>query len=169
MAEALLQIEGLCRYFDVSKPWLNRVLEREERQFLTAVKDVNFEIRRGETFALVGESGSGKSTIAKMVVGLLAASEGRILFDGQEMSGTSGAAMRTLRRRFQMIFQDPFASLNPRWRVGDIIAEPIHTFGLLKGAAIRTRVGELLDTVGLSAADAEKFPHEFSGGQRQRI
>jgi oligopeptide/dipeptide ABC transporter ATP-binding protein len=169
LADALLKVSHLSRYFDVSKPWLNRVLEREDTQFLTAVADVSFEIRRGETFALVGESGSGKSTIAKMVVGLIGASEGTIEFDGHQMTGTSGAAMRDLRRRFQMIFQDPFASLNPRWRVGDIISEPIHTFGLLKGAAVSNRVAELLDTVGLSASDADKFPHEFSGGQRQRI
>jgi len=169
MAEALLKIENLTRYFDISKPFLNRLLERDEKQFLTAVADVSFEIKRGETFALVGESGSGKSTIAKMVVGLLGASEGSIEFDGHRMTGTAGTEMRDLRRRFQMIFQDPFASLNPRWRVGDIIAEPIHTFGLLKGADVTNRVGELLDTVGLSAKDAEKFPHEFSGGQRQRI
>ncbi|KQI71813.1 ABC transporter ATP-binding protein [Loktanella sp. 5RATIMAR09] len=169
MADALLKIENLTRYFDISKPFLNRMLERDEKQFLTAVADVSFEIKRGETFALVGESGSGKSTIAKLVVGLLAASEGNIEFDGHKMTGTSGTEMRDLRRRFQMIFQDPFASLNPRWRVGDIIAEPIHTFGLLKGADVTNRVGELLDTVGLSAKDAEKFPHEFSGGQRQRI
>ncbi|MCD1626249.1 ABC transporter ATP-binding protein [Seohaeicola saemankumensis] len=169
MSDALLKVENLTRYFDVSKPWLNRMLEREDKQFLTAVADVNFEIKRGETFALVGESGSGKSTIAKMVVGLLGASDGTIEFDGHKMTGTAGAEMRDLRRRFQMIFQDPFASLNPRWRVGDIIAEPIHTFGLLKGAEVSNRVGELLDTVGLSAKDAEKFPHEFSGGQRQRI
>jgi len=169
MSDALLHINNLTRYFDVSKPWLNRVLEREEKQFLTAVADVSFDIKRGETFALVGESGSGKSTIAKMVVGLLGASKGTIEFDGHAMTGTAGAEMRDLRRRFQMIFQDPFASLNPRWRVGDIIAEPIHTFGLLKGADVSNRVGELLDTVGLSSKDAAKFPHEFSGGQRQRI
>ena len=169
MADPLIRVENLWRRFDVSKPWLNRVIERDERQFLTAVAEVSFDIARGETFALVGESGSGKSTIAKMIVGLLPPADGRILFDGQEMTGTAGADMRALRRRFQMIFQDPFASLNPRWRVGDIIAEPIRTFGLLKGAAVTNRVGKLLDTVGLSAKDVEKFPHEFSGGQRQRI
>ncbi len=169
MADVLLSVKGLTRRFDVSKPWLNRVIEREDRQFLTANDDVSFEIRKGETFALVGESGSGKSTIAKMIVGLLEPSAGEIRFDGQAMDFNSGAAMRKLRRRFQMIFQDPFASLNPRWRVGDIIAEPIHTFGLLTGAAVRQEVGRLLEVVGLSAADAAKFPHEFSGGQRQRI
>ncbi len=169
MSDVLLSVEGLTRRFDVSKPFLNRVFEREERQFLTAAADVDFEIRKGETFALVGESGSGKSTIAKMIVGLLEPSEGEIRFDGKVMDFASGAAMRALRRRFQMIFQDPFASLNPRWRVGDIIAEPIRTFGLMRGAAIGREVGRLLDLVGLSASDAEKFPHEFSGGQRQRI
>ncbi len=169
MADTLLQVQGLTRRFDVSKPWLNRVLERSERQFLTATADVSFDIRRGETFALVGESGSGKSTIAKMIVGLLEPSAGKIVFDGQQMDFQSGAAMRALRRRFQMIFQDPFASLNPRWHVGDIIAEPIRTFGLMRGAAVMKEVARLLDVVGLSATDAAKFPHEFSGGQRQRI
>ncbi len=168
-SDVLLQVKRLTRTFDVSKPWLNRVLEGGEKQILTAVADVNFEIRRGETFALVGESGSGKSTIAKMVVGLLAPSAGQILFDGQDMRQPSGAQMRSLRRRFQMIFQDPFASLNPRWRVGEIIAEPIRTFGLAHGADLRREVGRLLETVGLSPKDASKFPHEFSGGQRQRI
>ena len=169
MTDTLLKVEGLYRYFDISKPWLNRVIEREERQYLTAVADVSFEIGRGETFALVGESGSGKSTIAKMVVGLLTASAGRIVFDGQNMTGTSGGVMRTLRRRFQMVFQDPFASLNPRWRVGNIIAEPIRTLGLARESEVATRVGELLEIVGLSAHDSDKYPHEFSGGQRQRI
>ncbi|MDP2086594.1 MAG: ATP-binding cassette domain-containing protein, partial [Gemmobacter sp.] len=169
MAEPLITVENLWRRFDVSKPWLNRVIEREERQVLTAVADVSFEIGRGETFALVGESGSGKSTIAKMIVGLIGASEGRIRFDGQDMTTMAPADLRALRRRFQMIFQDPFASLNPRWRVGDIIAEPLRTFGLASGADAAKEVGRLLDTVGLSSRDAAKFPHEFSGGQRQRI
>ena len=167
--DVLLRVEGLTRYFDVSRPWLNRVLERLDRQYLTAVADVSFDIRRGETFALVGESGSGKSTIAKMIVGLIEPSAGRILFDGTPMSFASGSAMRALRRRFQMIFQDPFASLNPRWHVGDIIAEPMRTFGMAQGAELRREVGRLLETVGLSARDSRKFPHEFSGGQRQRI
>lgn len=170
MSDALVRINNLTRVFDVSKPWLNRVIEREEKKLLTAVNDVSFTIGKGETFALVGESGSGKSTIAKMVVGLLKATEGEILFDGDAMTTAGGAKMRELRSRFQMIFQDPFASLNPRWRVKDIIAEPIRTFGL-KGAntTVEKRVDELLETVGLSAADGSKFPHEFSGGQRQRV
>ncbi len=169
MAEPLLRIENLWRRFDVSKPFLNRVIERTERQYLTAVADVTFDIARGETFALVGESGSGKSTIAKMIVGLIGASEGTIRFDGRDLTALSPGDLRAQRRRFQMIFQDPYASLNPRWRVGDIIAEPMRTFGIARGAATEAEVGRLLDTVGLSARDADKFPHEFSGGQRQRI
>ena len=169
MAEPFLTVSGLTRRFDVSKPWLNRVLEREDRQFLTAAADVSFAIEKGETFALVGESGSGKSTIAKMIVGLLTPSAGRIAIEGQAIDPNDPATMRVLRRRMQMIFQDPFASLNPRWRVGDIIAEPIRTLGLMPGSDIATEVARLLALVGLSARDAGKFPHEFSGGQRQRI
>jgi len=168
MSDPLIRISGLTRRFDVSKPWLNRVIEREDKQFLTATADVSFDIRKGETFALVGESGSGKSTIAKMVVGLLSPSGGTITFDGQPID-TGGTIPRALRRRFQMIFQDPFASLNPRWRVGDIIAEPMRTFGMMNAADARAEVGRLLGVVGLSAQDAGKYPHEFSGGQRQRI
>ena len=169
MAEPFLTVSGLTRRFDVSKPWLNRVLEREDRQVLTAAADVSFAIEKGETFALVGESGSGKSTIAKMIVGLLTPSAGRIAIEGQAIDPNDPATMRVLRRRMQMIFQDPFASLNPRWRVGDIIAEPIRTLGLMSGSDIAPEVARLLGLVGLSAKDADKFPHEFSGGQLQRI
>ncbi len=167
----VVEVQGLSRVFDVSRPWLNRVLERDTRHYLRAVQDVSFSIARGETFALVGESGSGKSTVAKMVVGLLPPSAGDIRIDGHDMLGAQQAdAMRSLRRRIQMIFQDPFASLNPRWRVGRIIAEPIRAFGLEEdGKAMERRVGELLSLVGLDPRDAKKFPHEFSGGQRQRI
>ena len=169
MTESLLRVDGLWRRFDVSKPWLNRVIEREDRQFLTALADVSFSIARGATFALVGESGSGKSTIARMIMGLLAPTAGRIWFDGQDMSALSPDKLRELRRRFQIVFQNPFASLNPRWRVGAIIGEPILTFGLASAAAVEREVARLLEIVGLSAQDAKKFPHEFSGGQRQRI
>ncbi|MCW5688090.1 MAG: ATP-binding cassette domain-containing protein [Pseudolabrys sp.] len=167
---SLVVVRGLRRDFDISRPWLNRVLERQRRLFLRAVDDVSFEIAKGRTFALVGESGSGKSTVARMVVGLLPPSDGEVTIDGISMQSTSDRASRQkLRRRIQMIFQDPYASLNPRWRVSRIIAEPINTFGLLKGEAVRKKVAELLTQVGLSPADMEKFPHEFSGGQRQRI
>lgn len=170
MSSPLLEIKNLTRTFDVSKPLLNRIIEREDKQFLRAVDNVSLTIRKGETYALVGESGSGKSTIAKMVVGLLPATEGEIRFDGTVMNTQSSASMTALRSRFQMIFQSPFASLNPRWKVRDIIAEPMRAFGTVEtGAPMLKRVDELLVLVGLSAADGNKFPHEFSGGQRQRI
>ncbi len=166
-----VEVEGLVKRFNVSKPWLNRVLERLPEQTLTAVSGVSFEIKKGETFALVGESGSGKSTVAKMVIGLLNPTDGVIRVDGQLVHGNPDAAARAaLRRRMQMIFQDPYASLNPRWRIDKIISEPIRVFGLITDEmAINRRVGELLELVGLDSRDAVKYPHEFSGGQRQRL
>lgn len=164
----LVQVRELSRVFDVSKPWLNRVIEREPRKLLKAVTDASFSIRRRETLALVGESGSGKSTVAKMVVGLLQPTAGDVRIDGKNIWG--GEDLTLLRRRIQMIFQDPYASLNPRWRVDAIIADPIRAFGLAKDSAeIDHRVGELLQLVGLDPLDGRKYPHEFSGGQRQRI
>jgi peptide/nickel transport system ATP-binding protein len=164
MNAPVVQIANLSRIFDVSKPWLERVIAREGRLKLNAVDGVSFEIRKGETFALVGESGSGKSTVAKMVVGLLGPSGGNVQFDGLQ----PGEKPRP--GAIQMIFQDPYASLNPRWRVRDIIAEPMEAIGLRRDAAIRAkRVDELLTLVGLSPRDGDKYPHQFSGGQRQRI
>jgi peptide/nickel transport system ATP-binding protein len=168
---AFVEVRDLGRVFDVSKPWLNRVTERLAREFLIAVADVTFDIGKRETFALVGESGSGKSTVAKMVVGLLPPSRGDVVIDGVSMTRTGETGeRRRLRRRIQMIFQDPFASLNPRWRVAAIVAEPIRAFDLAGSEReITARVGELLSLVGLDPADGGKYPHEFSGGQRQRI
>ena len=168
---ALLQVDNLTRVFDVSAPWLNRVTEGKAKRFLKAVDGVTFEVPKGTTLSLVGESGCGKSTIARCVVGLYPPSSGTIAFDGADLrSLKTRAELAPVRRRVQMIFQDPFASLNPRWRVADIIAEPLRAFGLATGAAaIAARVGELLEQVGLAAADGTKYPHEFSGGQRQRI
>ena len=166
-----IEVRDLARHFDVSKPLLNRVIEGQPRLILKAVDGIDFAIRKGETLSLVGESGCGKSTVARLIVGLYRPTRGQILFEGQDM-GTlaTRAEERALRKRFQMIFQDPYASLNPRWRVADIIAEPIRAHRLESdAAAIRRRVDELLRQVGLSPADGEKFPHEFSGGQRQRI
>jgi peptide/nickel transport system ATP-binding protein len=172
-ADPIVAVRGLSRVFDVSRPWLSRVIDREPRRLLTAVDSLEFTIFRGETFGLVGESGSGKSTLARMVVGLLEPSGGHVLIEGVDLSATADpATRRAVRRRIQMIFQDPFASLNPRWRVGGIIAEPIRAFGARDGGgkrAIAARVGELLELGGLDPADARKFPHEFSGGQRQRV
>ena len=170
-ASPLLVLGDVGRDFDVSRPWLNRVIERAPRQLLHAVDGVSFEVRRGETLALVGESGCGKSTLARLIVGLYAPSRGRIEFDGMVISDpASHAQSAPLRRRMQMIFQDPYASLNPRWRVRDIVAEPIRVLGLAASPqAERDRVAQLLRQVGLSPDDGEKYPHEFSGGQRQRI
>jgi peptide/nickel transport system ATP-binding protein len=167
----LVEVRDLRRTFDVSKPWLNRVIERSPMEFLRAVDGVSFDIAKGETFALVGESGSGKTTVARMVVGLLPPSSGEVIIDGVSMSDPRQAqARQKLRKRIQMIFQDPYASLNPRMRVGAIVAEPIRAFDLIQGERdINGRVGELLALVGLHPDDAQKFPHEFSGGQRQRV
>jgi len=170
-AQPLVQLDGVGRDFDVSRPWLNRVLEGMPRLLLRAVDDVSFDIRRGETLALVGESGCGKSTVARLIVGLHAPSRGRIRFDGVALSGTAQAAGTPPRRgRVQMVFQDPYASLNPRWRVRDIVAEPLRVLGLARTRAdVDARVAALLTQVGLNADDGGKYPHEFSGGQRQRI
>ena len=126
-ARALVALHGIGRDFDVSKSWLNRVIERTPRQVLKAVDDVTFEIMPGETLGLVGESGCGKSTVARLIVGLYPLSRGRIEFDGNPQTAGAGAWSANVRRRMQMIFQDPYASLNPRWRVADIVAEPIRT------------------------------------------
>jgi peptide/nickel transport system ATP-binding protein len=166
-----IDVKNLRCRFDVSKPWLNRVLEGGKLEYLKAVDGVTFDITKGETFALVGESGSGKTTVARMVVGLLSPSSGEVIIDGVSMSDPKQMqARRQLRRRIQMIFQDPYASLNPRFRVDAIIAEPIRAFDLIQGERdIQARVGELLALVGLHPDDGLKYPHEFSGGQRQRI
>jgi peptide/nickel transport system ATP-binding protein len=164
----MLATDDVARFFDVSRPLIQRMLTREGRRMLRAVDGVSFAIPKGTTLSLVGESGCGKSTVARLVVGLYGPSRGKVLFDGRDLAEARSDPAQ--RRRMQMIFQDPYASLNPRWRVRDIIAEPIRAFGLAKSAAeIEARVAELLTQVGLSPLDGQKFPHEFSGGQRQRI
>ena len=167
----LVQAHDLAKTFDVSPPWLNRVLERKPRQLLKAVDGVSFEIEKGSTLALVGESGCGKSTVARLLVGLYEPTRGGLSFDGQDAHAafkTPGG--RQLRRRIQMIFQDPYASLNPRWIVEDIVGEPLREHGLVTGKAdLKLRVEGLLSSVGLSPLDMVKYPHQFSGGQRQRI
>jgi peptide/nickel transport system ATP-binding protein len=167
----LLRVRDIARYFDVSKPFLARMIERQPRLLLKAVDGVSFDIPRGQTLSLVGESGCGKSTVARLVVGLYRPSRGTIEFEGVNVTALRRRAdLAPIRRRFQMIFQDPYASLNPRWRVRDIIAEPIRAHRLMKdNGEIGRRVDELLRLVRLAPADGEKYPHEFSGGQRQRI
>ncbi|HEV7913448.1 MAG TPA: oligopeptide/dipeptide ABC transporter ATP-binding protein [Albitalea sp.] len=167
----LVEVRGLRKVFNVSAPWLNRVVERKPKQFVHAVDGVGFTIARGKTLALVGESGCGKSTVARLLVGLYAPTAGQVLFDGADIASTlAGTGASALRRRMQMIFQDPYASLNPRWKVRDIVAEPLIEHALSRGGGeLTARVAELLESVGLAAVDMEKFPHQFSGGQRQRI
>lgn len=169
MAETpMLELRDAARYFDVSRPALQRLIAGEGKRILRAVDGVNLSVPKGTTLSLVGESGCGKSTVARLAVGLYRPSAGQVMFDGRDLAEARAASDQ--RRRMQMIFQDPYASLNPRWRVRDIIAEPIRAFGLLPNrAAEEAKVAELLTQVGLSPLDGHKFPHEFSGGQRQRI
>ena len=163
----VMEATKVSRVFDVSKPWLQRTLSGTGKRTLRAVDEVSFSIPKGTTLSLVGESGCGKSTVARLAVGLYPPSSGEIRFEGQPLS--AARAQPALRRRMNMIFQDPYASLNPRWRVRDIVAEPLRAFKMLQGAAVTERVGALLTQVGLAPADGQKYPHEFSGGQRQRI
>ena len=157
MTEALLSVRGLKKYFGHGE------------HPVRAVDDVSFEIAKGEVLGLVGESGSGKSTIGRSVLKLIEASSGEIRYAGTDLVPLSARAMRPYRRRLQIIFQDPYASLNPRRRVADTIGEALATHGLHPGSARATRVAELLSVVGLAPEHAQRFPHEFSGGQRQRI
>ncbi|MEM8824595.1 MAG: ATP-binding cassette domain-containing protein, partial [Pseudomonadota bacterium] len=157
---ALIQVNGITKRF-LDKP----SLIPSRRQYFTAVDDVSFDIQPGEVFGLVGESGSGKSTIARMIAGLHSLDGGDILFEGAPIS----TSIETFRRQIQMIFQDPFSSLNPRHRVDRIVAEPALHLGVIPRDKVKARVAELLDRVGLGAEAGLKYPHEFSGGQRQRI
>lgn len=169
--DIILSVDHLTVQFDASQPLVSRLLAGTGRRTVHAVEEVDFEIARGTTFALVGESGCGKSTVARTIASLQRPTAGSVSFMGVDVAGfrTRHAAM-PYRRNLQMIFQDPYASLNPRWQVGRIIAEPIVTHGLLaRGPALDRRIDELLATVGLAPDDARKFPHQFSGGQRQRI
>ena len=169
--QPLVVAHDLAKTFDVSAPWLNRVIERKPRQLLNAVDGVSFEIERGKTLALVGESGCGKSTVARLLVGLYEPTRGGLTFDGQDAHAAfKSSDAQKMRQRIQMIFQDPYASLNPRWTVDDIIGEPLKEHGLISDAEeLKARVAELLKSVGLSPLDMVKYPHQFSGGQRQRI
>jgi len=167
----LVEARGVARYFDVSPPWLDRVLAHRGRSVLKAVDGVDVALVRGETFGLVGESGCGKSTLARLIVGLHAPTRGTVHYEGRIVASPGVASRdRRARRGMQMIFQDPYASLNPHWRVAEVVAEPIRALAPRTSAAtIAGRVEEVLVQVGLGAGDAGRFPHQFSGGQRQRI
>ena len=170
----LLRVEGLVKHFPVQKGFFDKLTLRDGgvrlvSQTVHALNGVSLTIARGETLALVGESGCGKSTLAKTVVGLHPPTSGRIWYGAEEIGGLTGAARRPYQKRIQMIFQDPFSSLNPRKKIADIVGLPMLVHGRSSRTARRTRVEELLTKVGLDAAYAERYPHQFSGGQRQRI
>jgi peptide/nickel transport system ATP-binding protein len=169
----LLSLFGVSRDFDVSAPWLDRVIEGAPRRSLRAVDEVSFEVGRGETLALVGESGCGKTTTGKAIVQLLRAQArivGEAWFGGRDLFALEGDALRSVRRQVQIIFQDPFASLNPRMRVLDLLEEGLQALRPdLDGAARRASLERLVDQVGLRRDALQRYPHEFSGGQRQRI
>jgi len=160
----LLKVTGLKKYFPVQRGFLQHTIG-----FIKAVDGVDFEIGTGRTLGLVGESGCGKSTVGRLLLRLLEPDGGRILFNGQKISDLSQNEIKPLRRQMQIIFQDPFGSLNPKMTIGASIAEGLRIKGVREGGARRQRVTELLRTVGLDPSGADRFPHEFSGGQRQRV
>jgi len=162
--QVLLKVKDLKKHFPIRRGMLQR-----EVGAVKAVDGVTFDVFQGETLGLVGESGCGKSTTGRAVLQLHAPTSGEVVFEGKDLTKLKGEELRKMRRRMQMIFQDPYASLNPRMTVGDIIGEPLEVHGLATGEAKVKKVRELLETVGLPPVFGNRFPHEFSGGQRQRI
>jgi oligopeptide/dipeptide ABC transporter ATP-binding protein len=164
MANPLLEVRGLAKHFDVGGAWLAR-----RRRVVRAVDGVSFTLEPGETLGLVGESGCGKSTTARLILRLIEPSGGQVRFEGRDLLALSPHDLWAARQRMQIVFQDPFGSLDPRMRVGAIVAEPLAIYRQADAAGRRGRVAELLEVVGLDPAFAERYPHELSGGQRQRI
>jgi len=164
VAEPLLSVRDLSKHYPIRKGLFSRTVGR-----VRAVDGVSFDLMPGETLGLVGESGCGKTTTGRCILRLIEPTAGQVRFDGRDVLAMSGRELRTLRREMQIVFQDPYSSLNPRLTIGSMLAEPLAIHGIAKGAAARTRVAELLERVGLSPDHARRYPHEFSGGQRQRI
>lgn len=167
MAEVILQVENLVKHFPIASSFFS--LWGVNNTSLKAVDGVSFSIRRGEIFGLVGESGSGKSTTARLITRLIQATSGKVFFKGQEILGLPKAALQKLRRNVQMVFQDPYSSLNPRMRVREILSNPLRLHRIVPRHQIEDRLVALLEMVGLEADHRNRYPHEFSGGQRQRI
>ena len=170
MAEAvrqdvLLSVKNLVKHFPIRQG----IIFSKQIGAVQAVDDITFDVQKGETLGLVGESGCGKTTAGRCILRLIEPTSGQVIFDGKDVPSLSKEELRELRKEMQIIFQDPYGSLNPRMTVGDIIGEPLHIHKLAKGAEKEKRVREILEVVGLSAFHARRFPHEFSGGQRQRI
>ncbi len=164
MAEPLLEVRDLVKHFPIRRGIFGRAAGQ-----VRAVDGVSFDVRAGEVLGLVGESGCGKTTTGRCVLRLIEPTSGTVRFDGRDITRLSRRELRPLRRRMQVVFQDPYSSLNPRLTVGSMLGEALTIHGLARGAEVRTRVGELLELVGLSPDHARRYPHEFSGGQRQRI
>lgn len=164
-AEALLEVKNLVKHFPITQG----IIFSKKVGAVQAVDDVSFTVNKGETLGLVGESGCGKSTTGRVILRLIEATSGEVRFEGRNILTLNAKEMRELRKDMQIIFQDPYASLNPRMTVGDIIAEPLKIHGLAKGKERQKRIQELLEVVGLASYHARRYPHEFSGGQRQRI
>jgi len=164
MNEVLMKVQDLSKHFTIETSFLGKPLS-----VLKAVDEVSFTIKKGEAFGLVGESGCGKTTLGKILVDLYSPTSGKIFFEGKELSALNKQQRRSYCKDIQMIFQDPYASLNPRMTVGDIIAEPIIINNLLPPSEVEERVIYLLNCVGLARHQRNRYPHEFSGGQRQRV
>jgi oligopeptide/dipeptide ABC transporter ATP-binding protein len=170
----LLQVEGLTKHFPIQKSIFDKLVLKEGRvqlisQIVNAVNGVDLAIRRGETLGLVGESGCGKSTLAKTIIGLYPPTAGKVFYENEEISSLSGRARQPYQKKIQMVFQDPFSSLNPRKKVMHIVGQPMSIHGVASGQERQRRVLELLEKVGMDPAYAWRYPHQFSGGQRQRI
>jgi oligopeptide transport system ATP-binding protein len=162
--EPLVDVQNLVKWFPVTGGLLGRTVAH-----VKAVDNVTFQIKAGETFGLVGESGSGKTTLGRTILRLMPPTSGKVIFEGRDVFALNPAELRALRRHMQIVFQDPYASLNPRMTIGEIVGEPLDIHGVARGAAKTERVKELLETVGLGPHHMRRYPHEFSGGQRQRI
>ncbi len=168
--DAILQAERLVKHFPVQRSFIEKLFTRE-REFVRAVDGIDLEISRGDVFGLVGESGSGKTTTGRLAIGLVKPTDGRVRFNGQDIAALESESLRHLRKKMQIIFQDPYASLNPRMKVGDAIADALKIHGIRDGSQLRESVLDMMKRVGLTPPEvlAEKFPHQLSGGQRQRV